>query len=169
MNARRLLIQTPLVIAAVLLSTAGPARAGQIDNDTDPQQAGGRPDVNVWFDCGVGCGNYWTIPPQQSVGRHGVGGKVQAGAWDSQEPPWPICEGAGNSSRLSVGEHGEVGVAFVQIKFNENGSYKSGGTFSWTDKGGNPWSATAPITRQGGYIQNTQYVNSTYGCWKGTP
>jgi hypothetical protein len=137
------------VIAAVVLSPAA-AMACRIDNDG---QSGGDYKVDVWFDCGVACGNYFTdIQPGTSVSRPGKSGKVQAQARDvSDNLGGGLCE-LGN--RVSVGAHGEVGLTL-------SGPGADG--FTWVSKGGNSWSS--PIAHYAGTA-----VKTSEPCdWRGTP
>ena len=143
---------------ALLLSTPGMAAASRIDNDTDEAGRDGHgPSLTVWFDCGVACGNYFDIDPQQSVARHGKGGHVQAGTWDGN-----VCE---IGTRLQVGESGAVGVKYKGPDKGSDGEIFPGTeTFTWIDKGGNPFSG-------GPFVKKAEERDKTYDgrCWWGTP
>ena len=145
--ARRLLEVVAVAGAAVLL-VPGAASACQIDNDTP---ASAPYQVDVWFDCGIACGNYfWDIPPGESRVRPGTAGKAQAEAMNTFLGEGGVCE----VGRVVVDAHGEVGVTV-------NGPGKDG--IKWVSKGGNSW--TDPI-----YHFADTAAKGNHPCdWRGTP
>ena len=53
-------------------SVAGPADASLVKN-------GSGYSLHVWFDCGVACGNYFNLDPNESASRPGKAGDLQVG------------------------------------------------------------------------------------------
>lgn len=99
---------TGLVIALVLAPTA--AGASRIDVAQSADDGAPGRDMRVWFDCGVGCGNYFDISAGQSASRPGKAGRVEmgfkSGDTGSLGAEW-ICEIVTND-RAYVAAHGEV-------------------------------------------------------------
>lgn len=152
MSARSFVMAAVVGIAVVVLTPAA-VLASRIDVDGQ-DGSHGEWAIDVWFDCGIACGNYFDdIKPGSPVSRPGKAGKVQAQGRDIPQGGGGACE-AGN--RVSVGAHGEVGVSL-------SGPSSDGFTFTWVSKGGNSW--TSPVAHAGDIA-----AKGSDPCnWRGSP
>ena len=158
MIPRRLIM---VVAATIAITVFAPVAASACRIDYDGQDnMPGKYTLDIWFDCGVACGNYFNdIAPGSSVSRPGKAGKVQAQAAEvpASELSGGFCEnvGAPYPDRASVGAHGEVALSFVGPLGEEK--------FTWVSKGGNSWHS--PISHSAGYA-----VKTPEPCiWRGSP
>lgn len=132
---------------AVVMLCPATATASQVDNE-------GEVTVDVWFDCGIACGNYFKgLAPGGSASRPNKAGRVAA---CTHSPPKVKEVPVGDETRVSVGAHGEVGV---NVK---RGAEPQWSTFTWSSKGGNSW--TGSVTHDG-----AEKLEDTEACWRGTP
>jgi hypothetical protein len=144
-----------LVLAAMGLLAVLPASAnGSLISNQNPHS------VTVWFDCGVSCGNYFTIPSKGTAARPNEAGYVWLGVdteffAPGQLDTW-VCQ---DSPEVKVPAHGEAVTVDVRL-------------FTQGDRGEATWAVynadDSPLKRVQARLTPTFHPDDTF-CWEGTP
>lgn len=156
-----------LVASLCILVTPSWAGASRIDNDTaDPGHNFPGDTVYVWFDCGVACGNYFSIDPGSSATRPGKSGHVQMCVVSGRlsDPSMDAEYLRETGSRISVDAHGEVKLRYDLVE-DAGVEIPSRGSPHWDSYDADD-NLVKSVDHSADTVDGSQFSNY---CWSGSP